>query len=461
MTTLPGLLYFAAIGRPLGMCNQIVTSCDTPDKSGIIPDAVALQRGPDAGIEGWPGASNRATARRTSVEAPGATGAGETCLASSGGLDRRLGILDRSLLKSPDLDTRGIARQQSIYLNEVERERLRSMARNAAACGTKWMAFRGWEPGESFDSELRLVCQAKCGTRACAECSARIRARECHRVAGDWRLFFTFTMPRELCSAADAWRKVHGWVGSITRELRRESRMATIADDENDALKKPFSDAARKLARSRMRGEEKLEYAWVLEPHQDGWPHVHMVVNSAFISYAWLREAWRRAMGATRAWVYGEKVYSIDGACRYLSKYISKATLTPDILAIVYGRRLWACTLKRADKPDPKWFRELGSTSDDARLSSEIGDAWMPEEGWEVREAKRGGYTLWVRPMAQGYTFGSRRKAARVSMDELEIIEQATRARVGPRYSAGAGDVFATSTERIESAREKNSTLTK
>lgn len=56
-------------------------------------------------------------------------------------------------------------------------------------------------------------------------------------------------------------------------------------------------------------------------------PHLHlMVFNVRYISWQRVRELWRqsirRGSGVLKTWVKG--IYNEDGACRYLSKYVSK-----------------------------------------------------------------------------------------------------------------------------------------
>jgi hypothetical protein len=253
---------------------------------------------------------------------------------------------------------------------------------------------------------------------------------------------------------------VHGWIAALVRELRRETHISLISDDDNSALRKPHSAARRMLARSRIRASEQLKYAWVLEPHQDGWPHVHMVVEPDYVDYTWLRGVWSQCCGVVDAWVYGEQVYSIDGACRYLCKYISKAQLSIEILAILFRRRMWATNLERPENPEPKWFREETVSSEDAWRDAGRGDAWLPEMGWAVMSAKPGGYAMWERLAAseEGYLWTTEKPWDGIDAERAKDACQREPGLVWGGY--GVDQAFEGSVERLDAARDREWYLT-
>lgn len=407
MQSAGGPLYFGAFEALLGMCNPTIADRVSAGNPGLPFGELEARETRTTPIEGWTGKANRSARRRAARAAEDGLAPADYISASTDGLERRLGILDSSLLKVTDGGSRSTVRRSKLILTDAERGRLRHMARQAESCGSRWGMFRGFESTDAGDFEVRLACQTACGTRACPKCYQKIREREQFRVWGPWNLFFTFTVPRSRASIGDAWREVHLWIEQLVREMRRESRIATIEDGENAALRKPFSAGRRMQARSRVKGVSQLLYAWVLEPHKDGYPHVHMVVDSEWVDFEWLRETWSRAAGVMTAWVYGERVYQIDGACRYLAKYISKAQLSLDILSIMYRRRLWATNLERPAKPEPRWFTEERVTSAEAYLAAEMEDGAFQGKGWEYVAGKPGKYAMWKRPAeeGEGYNF--------------------------------------------------------
>lgn len=387
------------------MCTQSVADRVSRGKPGIPFEELEAREVRTTPIPGWTGKASRSARRRAQREPEKGSEPADYLAASTDALERRLGILDRSLFKVTDGGSRRTHRQHELILTESERARLRLMARQAESCGSRYAMFRGWESTEAGDYEVRLACQTRCGTRACPKCYKVIREREQFRVWGPWNLFFTFTVPRGRASKGDCWREVHLWLEGLIREIRRETRIASISDAENEALRKPFSDARRELARSRVKCSGAALYAWVLEPHRDGYPHVHMVVDSEWVDFNWLRETWAASCGVMSAWVYGEKVYQIDGACRYLAKYISKAQLSLDILAIMYRRRLWATNLERKEKPESRWFTEERVTSAQSRDAIEDPESAFAEKGWEYVSGKKNKYAIWRREAISGHGY--------------------------------------------------------
>lgn len=431
------------------MCTQRVTDRYAESKPGLNPSGRGSLGGSGESIEGWPGHASRQPRKRAAREARDGRDGASVCEASTAAWPRRAGILDHSLLNVPAIDDRGTLRQELLILTDAERSRVRWMARQAAGCGARWMAFRGYQGGESTDKELRLICQAKCGTRACAECSKRIRARECGRVSGPWKLFFTFTIPRVGRACGDEWRAVHRYIGKLTKKIKKTARVAAMDALSASAIKQKISADQVESAKSVIRSSSGLHYAWVIEPHKDGYPHVHMVVNAEWISYAWIRATWEDIIQADTAWVYGEKVYEVDGTCRYLSKYISKASLTPDILAIMYRRRLWASTIDKPEKPEPKWFREDATTTTEAFQQSENPKAWGELYGWTLASRKQGGYAIWERETIEGYSWGERWKVGSAIDDRDYANELSNTYRSGVRIRSRAGDMFSGDDERI------------
>lgn len=379
------------------MCLPNVTFCDTRGNPLETPSAPGDDLRPGKPIPGWSQAGGPAARKRAARAAREASAGAMAREASLNVFGVRPDILDCALFKAPAFDRRLCYRQQAIVLSESERTTLRHMARQAANCGRTWMRFYGYDSVGAADRQLRLVCQSRCGTRACEACAQEIRKREAYRVEGPWELFLTLTVPRERASSGDAWREVHGWIETMTRELRRE--LAWARDERPRAPGRRHDNHVDRWLRANQNIQcaGKLEYAWVIEPHADGFPHVHMVVNATWLDYNFLRETWSRSCGAATAWVYGEVVYQIDGACRYLCKYISKSALSIEILAILYGRRLWACSIKAAEKPDPFWFRDDIGGAPVTAAESENAEEWARDNGWKLESSKPGGYALWSR----------------------------------------------------------------
>lgn len=442
------------------MCIPTIAESPRADKSEIPFRELEARETRSTPIEGWTGKASRSARRRAAREAGRAPTPGDYISASADALERRLGILDSSLLKVTDGGTRKAHRRAGLILTEDERSRLRHMAGQAESCGSRWAMFRGWRSTEAGDFELRLACQTRCGTRACPKCYKAIREREQFRVWGPWKLFFTFTVPRQRASIGDAWREVHIWIEALVREMRRETRIATISDAENDGLKKPFSEERRALARSRVEAATSLLYAWVIEPHKDGYPHVHMVVDCKWIDFEWLRGVWSASCGVMSAWVYGERVYQIDGACRYLAKYISKAALSLDILAIIYRRRLWATNLERPAKPESKWFTEERVSGADAYRAAEMGEKAFAGKGWKLEQAKKGAYAIWTRPAVEGRGYRWEDHWSEVEGEFSRELEDMSQKGMSQHRENGINEIYTTDRERAEVLAARYGVLT-
>lgn len=93
-----------------------------------------------------------------------------------------------------------------------------------------------------------------------------------------------------------------------------------------------------------------LTYAWVIEPHKKGWPHVHIAWDAPFVCFNFVRELWWEITGieASGSWV--EKVVRNGKIANYLAKYLSKGTFSTAMLALMWRRRIWASNVKRGQK---------------------------------------------------------------------------------------------------------------
>jgi hypothetical protein len=179
-----------------------------------------------------------------------------------------------------------------------------------------------------------------CGLRSCWACFDRYRQAACHRMEGPWKQFQTITLRREGISNLHAWRNMSKWVSELMKRLARESEKGIWQCYAGSCE----SRNAHEIVNT---GGKKLEYAWVIEPHKTPWPHAHVAWSASYVCYDWLREQWEEITGQGIQYVHNRKVYSVDGMCRYLTKYMSKAVHSDEILAVLHRRRLWASTIKK------------------------------------------------------------------------------------------------------------------
>src|SRR6185312_2923854 len=179
-----------------------------------------------------------------------------------------------------------------------------------------------------------------------------------------------------LGDAHRAWRRVHRALKRWHRELRRELAIAHRVYP--GVLERRWRQRRARIdkARSRIRGPAKLEYAWALEAHKDGWPHIHECLNLDWLEFRWARNEWTRCLGVAKAHIDGRVVWDVEGTCRYLSKYIAKGGLTPEILALLRRRRAWASTVPLPDIPDTGYWVEDETRSAELEVQVDEREDW-------------------------------------------------------------------------------------
>jgi hypothetical protein len=200
-----------------------------------------------------------------------------------------------------------------------------------------------------FAGVLVERCQVpmRCGLRRCKDCLKLKKLVAAPRMIGPWKQFVTMTLPHNECSALHAWRHASEWMTEVADRLRSRVKKGTRQCVAwNCQNRGPHPEIRVDSGR--------LEYAWVVEPHKDGYPHWHLVWNANFVCYDYLREVWDDVAGYGISHMQVRKVKTPESISRYLIKYLNKAIFPPEVLACTYRRRLWATTVKRP----PKW--ELG-----------------------------------------------------------------------------------------------------
>jgi len=139
-------------------------------------------------------------------------------------------------------------------------------------------------------------------------------------------------------------------------------------------------------------------------------PHLHlMLFNVNFLSWQRVRMWWRKSIGAGPGPLVTEtkRIYNEDGACRYLSKYVSKYR-SLDILTylnsgIQFGRH-WGCTrVELVPICPPRVQREL--LGEDVERVFAYG---QHRYGWRHRVESHG-FTLFGKKFVDAFdrTFGS------------------------------------------------------
>lgn len=147
------------------------------------------------------------------------------------------------------------------------------------------------------------------------------------------------------------------------------------------ALKQGFRRAVEQLMR--YHGHTSIEYLCVFEQHKSGWPHLHVLIRSRFISQRWLSHYMeRRGLGKI---VDIRKIKGKAQAAYYVSKYMGKEPRRYDGC-----KRYWTSTKfvpkrpKVEKDPSVKWFIEPN------------GEAYCRHEGMDILDAfVSEGFTPW------------------------------------------------------------------
>jgi hypothetical protein len=190
-----------------------------------------------------------------------------------------------------------------------------------------------------------------------------------------WAQLLTLGVPSGEVSARDAWESVHRWIGRFVHALR-------------DALRNESDDL-------RVKGGGKLEYAWVVEAHKSGHPHVHIAHNLAWLDGEWALGAWKRATRKGIKRIHQAVVRDQSLTSRYLVKYLSKAELSLDVLVLLKSKHLIGSTIKAPKKEPEGWT--LRRVSNFAEVESIISgkDSVLSSSGWSVSEKVDGCYAIW------------------------------------------------------------------
>jgi hypothetical protein len=229
-------------------------------------------------------------------------------------------------------------------LSRRERANIDHMADRAGWCGTRSAIIERQLPAAGVEIE-RAAIPLACGTRRCEDCFKRIRAHAGRRLMGPWTQFLTLTTPHEDGRRHHHWRNASRWATKFFARLRDIARKGPRRCVCGLSAKDPDH------VEMRVDGG-KLEYAWVVEPHKSEWPHWHCVHNASYLCDNLVRMVWASVTGSEMVVTKRKKVHERNGVCRYLTKYLTKAIYSEEVLAILYRKRLWASTIPAEET----WF---------------------------------------------------------------------------------------------------------
>lgn len=129
---------------------------------------------------------------------------------------------------------------------------------------------------------------------------------------------------------------------------------------------------------------KKFPYGLVIEPHQDGNPHMHILVRLPYISKAFLKTKWEMITESFEVKI--NRVKSRAGAARYVTKYLTKEFCAIGTRRIVCFSRDWRT--EKWERPPARctWSdtRQLTGVCFAAMLSL------LQLHGWVILSSERG-----------------------------------------------------------------------
>lgn len=160
--------------------------------------------------------------------------------------------------------------------------------------------------------DVEMLCSVRCRRHVCPQCRRlmglrtrarlheRVRALQCeHKLAGDVLMLTLTCDPANYKTAEDAWLGVGAerGLGELFRWLRVQ---------------------------------HQVEHGvWVLEWHESGWPHWHVLIwvprAKLYIPHAGLTSAWGRG----HVWISPRRGRPIAWAVNYATKYLTKVVKSP------------------------------------------------------------------------------------------------------------------------------------
>lgn len=250
------------------------------------------------------------------------------------------------------------------------------LQRRLDLCG---LAHAQLERVDSDGMRHRMVMPLPCGHRACETCGPPMREAASRRMRHPWRSMITLTVPRTV-SSDDAWRSMSSWVSRWMAAWRRWMQ--------------------------RNRPEESREYAWVLEDHQDGYPHVHIVLAASITGSRqrwmamrdWVWSSWRSVTGLECRRLKIEALRSGSATRAYITKYLSKASYQVWHYALIGRRRMWGTSLKATPAIPSGWRLERILTEQDSPAASQEVAERMIQAGWAREWTSESGVECWIRP---------------------------------------------------------------
>jgi hypothetical protein len=128
----------------------------------------------------------------------------------------------------------------------------------------------------------------------------------------------------------------------------------------------------------RSKNLDHVPYFCVIEQHESGEAHAHILARLPYVHQKWLLKKWRKLMGA--AGVFVQRLKTQRGAAHYVSKYLSKAPARFGTMKRFWKSQHWRVTPEEArDLHDTKAFVRVLKHFNITKYA-----ALLISEGWQI-----------------------------------------------------------------------------
>lgn len=273
-------------------------------------------------------------------------------------------------------------RTRALILNNAERAFIRRSIGRVADCGNIPRVLRKLRVDGETITETRTTVLTACGLRWCAKCESSARRYRALRAEGPWSQMVTLTLDPALVSIRRAWSMMSRWVGRLIRWMQRQAEKRSGGPVVTNALSRQLRAEWSVGMIDRLRAIPHVLYAWALEPHGSGYPHCHLAVSCRWLDYGAVRKKWRAITRNRRSCPEHTVLADASATNRYLTKYITKASLPPDLCALTRRKRCFWSAMPLRWSP-PKGCTTL-ATDTAASATSTLNSAasYSPHSGW-------------------------------------------------------------------------------
>jgi hypothetical protein len=271
---------------------------------------------------------------------------------------------------------------RTALLTDRERARWRMQEERRQLCGSSWVMLERTLYNAGALVRERMAVKRRCRMRDCPVCAPIDLARRADRLRGPWRYFITLTIPTDIGDPLECWRRLPKWRSEFLTRLRQ----------------------SHKKWSSWLANGNGLQYAWVAEATQQGYPHLHVCIDQEPPDEMTLQDLWTGALGLRWTMIDVGPIKDRHASCAYLCDYVAKWSGSAEILAVLGRNRLWGRTDDHLARDVDNGWRIESERSLEVFEATEGLRPPAETPGWSPMEREEGWYASWRQvslPMAR------------------------------------------------------------